>query len=221
MKLFFQYCLHGFSNCYVIGSEYDEKAENPSYTGLYTKERTAIIVDPGNMNLPTLNFIEQHNYKLRAVLVTHAHKNHVHGLKTLKSIYDADIYAIDHIIADFRTMVVKDGDSVQIGPFTVEVISVPGHSADSVAFRIDKLLFTGDALTAGLVGGTASTYGAAIQMTALRSRLLSLPGDLTVLPGHGPPTSLKAERCFNASIQTFDQRKNHRQAIDLDFLGYI
>jgi glyoxylase-like metal-dependent hydrolase (beta-lactamase superfamily II) len=112
---------------------------------------------------------------------------------------------------DQQAVLIRDRDIFYIGPFRVEVISVPGHSSDSVVFKIDRLLFTGDAMTAGLVGKTASTYGATIQMAALRSKILSLPGDFTILPGHGPPSSLEAERHFNAGIQMYEQNKNRRR----------
>jgi len=78
------------------------------------------------------------------------------------------------------------------------------------------MLFTGDVLTAGLVGSTASAYGAATQMNNLRSRLLSLPGDYIVLPGHGPPSTLEAERRFNADIFNYDQNRNKRPVFHVD-----
>jgi len=66
------------------------------------------------------------------------------------------------------------------------------------------------------VGTTASAYAAATQVTALRSKIFSLPGDYTVLPGHGPPSSLEAERRFNLGLNVFDQQKNRRPAFRLD-----
>jgi glyoxylase-like metal-dependent hydrolase (beta-lactamase superfamily II) len=199
MKLFFHYCLYGFSNCYILGSEQEAS-------------RDAIIIDPGCMEGALLNFVENNDYTLKGVLVTHDHPNHVHGLRTLKRIYDVDIYAVNHFIQDIRTNLVRDGDSFSIGPLKVEVISVPGHSSDSAVFKIEHFLFTGDTLSAGLVGNTASSYGAAVQMAALRSKILSLPGDMILLPGHGPPTTLEAERQFNAGIQLQEQAKSRRAA---------
>jgi glyoxylase-like metal-dependent hydrolase (beta-lactamase superfamily II) len=220
VKLFFHYCPFGFSNCYILGTEYPENGPPEGTPGKpgrrKTPRREAIIVDPGSMDDQILGFIENNQYHLKAVLITHDHINHVHGLKTLKRIYDADIYAVNHAILDHKTNLVRDGDTVNTGPFRVEVISIPGHSADSAVFRVDTLLFTGDVLTAGLVGRTASTYGAAVQMRALRSRILSLPGDYTILPGHGPPSTLEAERKFNLGINTYDQIRKHRPAFKVD-----
>lgn len=198
MKLFFHYCSYGFSNCYVLGAA-------PSSSD-------AIIVDPGTMNESILKSIENNNLNLRAILITHDHISHCHGLRTLKRIYSAEVFAVNRVILDHKTTLVRDGDKMDIGAFKVEVISIPGHSADSVVYRIGSLLFTGDVLTAGLVGETASTYGATTQMGKLRSRLLSLPGDYTVLPGHGPPSSLEAERRFNAGITLYDQNHGRKHA---------
>jgi glyoxylase-like metal-dependent hydrolase (beta-lactamase superfamily II) len=208
VKLYFHYCRYGFSNCYVLGTD---SADNPE-----AAPREAIIVDPGAIDEAILKSIENNNYKLRGVFITHDHLNHVHGLRTLERIYRAESYAVNPVIRDHRTRRVRDGDTVTIGPFKIEVISVPGHSSDSAVFRIDNLLFTGDAMSAGLVGSAPSSYGAAVQMAALRSKILSLPGDFTVLPSHGPPSTLEVERRYNAGIQLYDQNRNHRPAFKVD-----
>ncbi|GHU54863.1 hypothetical protein FACS189442_1690 [Spirochaetia bacterium] len=213
MRLYFHYCRYGFSNCYVLGTDY---ADDPETEYQDAPPREAIIIDPGAMDEAILKSIENNNYKLQGVLITHDHLNHVHGLRTLERIYHADIYAVNPVIREYRARRVRDGDTVTIGPFKIEVISVPGHSSDSAVYRIDNLLFTGDALSAGLVGITPSSYGAAVQMTALRSKILSLPGDYTVLPGHGPPSTLEVERRYNVGIQLFDQNRNQRPAFKVD-----
>jgi len=191
MKLFFYYCFPGFSNCYVLGTD-----ESPG---------EAIIIDPGNMDNKILECIESNDYKLSGVLITHEHGRHIHGLRSLKRIYQVEIFAINGVIQDSETTQIKDGDKLSIGPFAVEVISIPGHSSDSVVYLVGNLLFTGDVLTAGLVGSTASAYGAATQMNRLRNRVLTLPGDYTVLPGHGPPSTLAAERNFNVGISQYKE----------------
>jgi len=203
MKLFFHYCSSRFNNCYVLGG--DDHAD-------------AIVVDPGSMDEQLLEYIEENNLNLRAALITHDHTGHVHGLRTLLRIYQFEIFAINRTILDYRTTPVKDGDKINIGPFTVEVISIPGHSADSAVYRIGSLLFTGDVLTAGLVGTTASAYGAATQINKLRSRLFSLPGDYTMLPGHGPPSTLNAERRYNVGITRYNETRTRRPSFKLSFL---
>jgi len=206
MKLFFHYCSYGFSNCYILGSEKAGQGQ----------QNSAVIVDPGSIENATLDAIESNNLKLKAVLITHDHKNHVRGLRTLQRIYNAEVFAVNQSIMDHKTTMVKDGDKFVTGGFSVEVISIPGHSSDSVVYKIGNLLFTGDVLTAGLVGSTASAYGAATQMNNLRSRLISLPGDYIVLPGHGPPSTLEAERRFNADIFNYDQNIKRKPAFKID-----
>jgi glyoxylase-like metal-dependent hydrolase (beta-lactamase superfamily II) len=203
MKLYFHYCAYRFSNCYVLGAE---------------DRSDAIIIDPGSMDEQLLEYLEKDNLNPRAVLITHDHSGHIHGLLTLMRIYHVEIFAINRFILDNRTTPVKDGDRINIGPFAIEVISIPGHSADSVVYRIDRLLFTGDALTTGMVGSTASSYGAATQINRLRSRLLSLPGDYTMLPGHGPPSTLEAERRYNMSITHYNEIRIRKPSFRLGFL---
>jgi glyoxylase-like metal-dependent hydrolase (beta-lactamase superfamily II) len=220
MKLYFHYCRYGFSNCYVLGTDPAELPpkfqEAPAKLPAEPPPGEAIIVDPGVMDEAILKSIENNNYNLCGVLITHDHPNHVHGLRTLERIYHTDIYAVNSVIREHRTKRVRDGETITIGPFKIEVISVPGHSSDSAVYRIGHLLFTGDTMSAGLVGRTASTYGAAVLMTALRSKILSLPGDYTVLPSHGPPSTLEVERRYNAGIQLYDQTRNLRPSFKVD-----
>jgi len=206
MKLFFQYCSYGFSNCYILGTD----------NSVNGQPNAAIIIDPGSMGKNVLDTIESNNFDLKAVLITHEHLSHMQGLRTLKRIYDVNVIAINQSVMEHKTTRIKDGDKLIIGGFTIEVISIPGHSADSVVYKVGDLLFTGDVLTAGLVGSTASAYGAATQMNKLRSRLLSLPGNYVVLPGHGPPSTLEAERRFNLDIFNYDQSRTKRPAFKLD-----
>ncbi|MDR3147465.1 MAG: MBL fold metallo-hydrolase [Treponema sp.] len=204
MKLFF-HCCDGSSNCYVLGSEAPEEA-------------AAIIIDPAVVDESILTFIENNNYKLRGVLVTHDHIRHVRGLQTLTRIYDTEIFAINPRIREHKTTMLRDGQRLTVGPFTIEVLSTPGHSSDSAVFRVERLLFTGDTLSAGLVGRTASAYGTTVQMMALRSKILSLPGDFTILPAHGPPSTLEAERRYNVGINTYDENRGHRPKFKLELL---
>ncbi len=198
MKLFFHYCLFGFSNCYVIGSDEGGKE--------------AIVVDPGCMDQQLLEFIEDNDYSLRAVLVTHDHLNHVKGLKTLKRIYDAEVYAGNPMVGEQKANIVRDGDVLSIGHFEVRVISVPGHSADSLVYHIGKAVFTGDVLSAGLIGSTTSSYGKSLLSDAITRKLFTLRGETVVLPGHGPPSTIEAERRFNAGMEA-ERQANLQRAI--------
>jgi glyoxylase-like metal-dependent hydrolase (beta-lactamase superfamily II) len=216
VKLFCHYCRFGFSNCYVLGTEVPKEDGSPDTEQPRARSREAVIIDPGEMDDEVLGFIENSDYTLCGVLITHDHLNHVHGLRTLKRIYRTDIYAVNHVVREHKTNMVRDGDLITIGSFKFHIISTPGHSSDSAIYQTERLLFTGDALSAGLVGRTASTYGAKVQMTALRSKILSLPGDFVVLPAHGPPSTLEAERRYNTGIKSFDEDWDRRRSFRID-----
>ena len=212
MRLYYHYCPGGFSNSYVIGTDFDEeKPEDAS------SPREALIVDPGIMDSGLLSLIEENGYNLRGILITHDHGHHVRGVKTIMKIYNAGIYAVNPEIMGYRTERIKDGDIVNLGPFSVEVISIPGHSADSAVYKIERFLFSGDALSAGLTGNTSSSYAAANQISALQTKLLSMPGDYTIFPGHGPPTSLESERHFNIDLISYGQQKKRQPFFKFDF----
>ena len=200
MKLFYHYCPAGFSNCYILGTDFPDPG--------------AIIIDPGIMDSEILSIIEDNNLSINGIFITHDHSHHVRGLKTFMRIYNAEIFAVNPVVLEQKTTIVKDGDQINIGSIRIEVISVPGHSADSAVFKIGRFLFTGDAMSAGLVGSTASSYATMTQERALRSKIFSMPGDYTILPGHGPPSSLEAERRFNYGLHTNEKFNNTRQIID-------
>ena len=207
MKVFVHYCPYGFSNCYIMGTDLTEDSS----------PRDAVIVDPGSMETPMLDFLEHNEYKLQGILVTHDHSTHIHGLRTLKRIYNVDIYAVNPMVQNHKTITVRDGDILKLGDITISVITLPGHSPDSVIYRINQTLLTGDTITAGLLGTTISSYGKTKQMDGLRSKVLSLPGNFVILPGHGPPSTLNAERQYNRGIQSYEENKHRRIPFRVEF----
>jgi glyoxylase-like metal-dependent hydrolase (beta-lactamase superfamily II) len=186
VRVYFHYCLPGFSNCYCIAPNSTQE-----------RCRETLLIDPGSMDEELLTIIERNNFKLAGILITHNHKRHIRGLKTLLKIYPVTVYMVKPLPELESAVTLHDGEELDIGPFKVQTLFIPGHSADSTAYYIENLLFTGDALTAGLAGSTVSSYGAKMQMTALRSKVFSLPDETIVLPGHGPPSTVEAERRFN------------------------
>jgi glyoxylase-like metal-dependent hydrolase (beta-lactamase superfamily II) len=182
MTVFFHYSLHGFANVYLIGND-------------ITME--AAIVDPASFTIGLLNFIEDKGYKVKAVLITHNHAHHVDGLRTLLRIYDAEVFYSGSSLGELECTMVKGGDTLNICGLPVQALSVPGHSADSIVYRFDKIVFTGDAIHAGLIGKTLSQYGNRLLKEQLNRKVLSLPADTIVLPGHGPPSCIAAEKKFN------------------------
>ncbi|HUX39376.1 MAG TPA: MBL fold metallo-hydrolase [Rectinemataceae bacterium] len=181
-KLYQHYSLYGFSNSYILGN--DE-------TGL------ALIVDPGEFTVGMLNHVEKNGYYVSSVLLTHSHIHHVRGLAALLRVYDAMPFGVSSSILGATTRVVRDGERLDAAGFQIEVLSVPGHSPDSVIYSIGGLLFTGDAIVAGLPGKTLSTYNARLLADRIRKSLIDLPDETVLLPGHGPPSTLGSEKRYN------------------------
>jgi glyoxylase-like metal-dependent hydrolase (beta-lactamase superfamily II) len=202
MKCFIHYGHAGFGNCYILGQDDDAASD--------ANANLAVVIDPGCMDSSLLDTIERHNYKLGAVLLTHSHSCHSYGLHALGRIYDFPMYAAQDMLYGVKANTVRDGDRFSVASFNFEVISISGHSPDSVVYKIENFLFTGDVLTAGLTGSTTSSYAEMKQAAALQNKLFNLIGNYFVFPGHGPPSSLAAERRFNAGISHFE--KSHGKA---------
>lgn len=190
MKLYFHFAVVGFANTYLIG---------PPEGG------DAILVDPGIMDTELLRLIEGNRYYIRSVLITHNHNSHVKGVRTLKRIYEADIYAFAPYVLEFPTIPIKDGDSfTPASDIHVEVLEVPGHSPDSLVYHIGGMIFTGDVLAAGRVGYTKNSHSRAVLLHSISKKLFTLPDSTIVLPGHGPPSTLKAEKMFNPDLKLLE-----------------
>ncbi|MBU0934634.1 MAG: MBL fold metallo-hydrolase [Spirochaetes bacterium] len=186
MTVFFHYSLYGFSNVYLVAN--DDTGE-------------AIIVDPAEFTVNLLNFIEKRDYYIKNVLVTHNHMHHIKGLKTLLKIYQATVYSSNMLPDRSAHTAIHDGDEFRACNLPIEVISVPGHSPDSVVYKIGKLLFTGDTIQAGLLGSTNSQYGNSLLRDQLTRKIFNQSDDCIILPGHGPPTTVGAEKKFNAGMK--------------------
>ncbi len=185
MKIFFHFSVTGFSNSYVIG---------PDHGG------DALIIDPGVMDIDLLKLIEDNGFYIRTVLLTHRHIAHVGGVGTLLRIYDAQVYANNMSVLELPVHTISEGETITLGSLEVEAIHVPGHSSDSLVYRIGKALFTGDALMAGKIGTTDSELSKALLLRSILDKLLVLDETCLVFPGHGPPTTLRAEKMFNPEL---------------------
>ncbi|MGL4982034.1 MAG: MBL fold metallo-hydrolase [Treponemataceae bacterium] len=185
MKIYTHLSIEGFSNCYIIGNE-------------QTKE--ALIIDPGKITKEILFQLEDNQYTLVAVLVTHKHKSHYRGLPTLRKIYQPQIYASDYEIAGMSATIIKDDGSFEAAGMHIDYYSVPGHTADSVVFKIEQVLFTGDTLTAGMLSKTNHVYAQRTLEKNVLQKLITQNDNMIVMPGHGPPSTIGAEKKYNLSI---------------------
>lgn len=186
MKLYTFFDYKSFVNTYLLGP--DNGGE-------------AILIDPAVISQDIIDIIEESDYCITSVLVTHNHDKHVAGLQTLRKIYKADIYAGSPRVMDFDAELLHEGIHYSISNFDVKAYSVQGHSQDSLVYSIENLLFTGDVLFAGSIGETLTPYSQAILMDNIRTKLYELPPETIVLPGHGPPTSIGAETRYNPELK--------------------
>ena len=181
MKIYFHLNLGGFSNCYVIVNE---------------RTNDAIIIDPGQITDDIISRIEENHLKLDAVLITHNHGSHVLGLKTLRRIYSPKIIAADWEVASDDTTVITGDSKSRLAKMMVHYMSVPGHTADSVVYKIENVIFTGDVLSAGSIGSTNSSYSEYILRSNIEQKIFSQQDGTIIMPGHGPPTTLGALKAF-------------------------
>jgi glyoxylase-like metal-dependent hydrolase (beta-lactamase superfamily II) len=202
MKLIHHFSSIAFSNTYLFG---------PDGGG------EAVLVDPGVMDISLLKLIESNKLYPRHVLLTHHHKSHSDGIRTLEKIYDFTVYCsgkLNSRSAPCRT--VSDAEELLLGDFTVKVISVPGHSADSVAYLTGDHLFSGDILAAGRLGSTTTYQAKLMLIKGIEERILPLPGEILLFPGHGPPSILKAETAFNPVFNGAIAHSRFQQLQDRD-----
>lgn len=186
MKIYFNLNLEGFSNCYVITNE---------------KNMEAVIIDPGKITKEILQQIEGGPFNLTAVLITHNHESHIRGLPTLKKIYTPKVFAADYDLAGSSETILKGDGIIKIAGLTIGYMAVSGHSADSLAYKIGRTIFIGDTLTSGIVGSTNSNYARRTLISNLQTKILSQQDDIILMPGHGPPVSVAAERKYNPAFQ--------------------
>jgi len=193
--------------------------------------REALVVDPGDEVTRILDLIGRHKLNVKAIVSTHAHIDHVGGLSKLHQYTgapvlmhrdDLPLYQAMEMQAAFLGVhtpeltdvdqLLKEGDVLHWGPFEAQVIHTPGHTPGSVSLYLrhdagkiavpSPQLFSGDTLFAGSIGRTDLWGGSMDQiMDSLRTKLMGLPDETIVYPGHGPATTIGNERHLNPFLQ--------------------
>lgn len=162
---------------------------------------TGLIVDPAHIDKELVEIIENECDVLKGVLITHRHLTHTEGLGTLLKIYDLDIYSASDEINGVKCIRIEDGSRFRIGDLDIEAISVPGHSMDSIVYRInDGALFTGDSLLSGSIATTHSHIEKELLVHSICTKLLTIPDTAIVYPGHGAISKLRIEKMFNQDL---------------------
>lgn len=176
----------------------------PLSTNCYLIELEAgtLLVDPAE-DSPALRALIG-DRSIDVVVLTHGHFDHIGGAwispQAERIMHRDDLPFVDEVFPDHDPIsrFVKDGDEILPG---VTVLHMPGHSPGSIALRIDDVLVVGDVLFAGSIGRTDLPGGSMDVMADSLRRLIALPGDYAVYPGHGPSTTLACERDINPYVR--------------------
>ena len=175
------------------------------------------LIDPGDEVDQLAALVEQRNWKVKYILLTHAHMDHITGVGFAKKRYSAPVYL--HQEDEFLysglsqqgewfgvklgapppvDRYFSDGDRIEWGKLKAEVIHTPGHSPGGICLRLDNILIAGDTLFAGSIGRTDLPGGdPATLIRSIKERLLPMPDDVVVYSGHGPETTIGQERRTN------------------------
>jgi glyoxylase-like metal-dependent hydrolase (beta-lactamase superfamily II)/rhodanese-related sulfurtransferase len=148
--------------------------------------REAALVDPRADRVEDyLRELDERRLRLRMVIETHTHADHLSGAAELRARTGADVVLSARATSEVATRRLRDGDRVTLGHVDIEVMESPGHTDDSVSLLVSGTLLTGDALLIGGAGRTDFQNGSAAALyETLHTRFAGLPGGLTVYPAH-------------------------------------
>lgn len=186
------------TNCYIV-------------TDPQTK--ACAIIDPGDEAPMILQYIESLGLSPQAIFLTHGHYDHTLAADDIAMRWDIPVY-ISESEVNLNTQPVPlryspsvaprfwvDGDEIQVGSLTFQVIATPGHSPGSVCLRVEDCLFTGDTLFRDDCGRTDFPGSSTQKMMESLARIDQLTGIDEVFPGHEESTTLERERRFNYSLR--------------------
>lgn len=195
-------------NCSIIGDE---------------TTHDAMVIDPGDDIADVLAILEKHKLQVRQIAITHAHIDHVGGAMKLRQATGAPILMNQNDYALVKMLDVQaawlgmkspgqveidrsvgDADNIEAGPLVANVIHTPGHTEGSVClyFPAQQKLIAGDTLFAGSIGRTDLPGGSYDKIIhSLHEKVLALPDETLVVPGHGPLTTIGDERESNPFLR--------------------
>ena len=191
------------------------------YTNMYVvadeETKEGILIDAAGGIDKIYNYVENMNIKLKYVILTHCHGDHIAGLKELRKNYprikivineDDKVGLTDDTInlCSFlglpenyveADILAKDGDIIEFGGLKATIIHTPGHTAGSMSILIKDAVFTGDTMFKRVYGRTDLKTGSEREiMWSIKDKLLKLPDNTIVYPGHGAITIIREEKEF-------------------------
>jgi hydroxyacylglutathione hydrolase len=201
-------------NCFIIADD---------------KTKEAVVIDPGDDAGDILKVIRDKGLKVKYIVNTHSHFDHVGANKAVKEATGAEILmheADAALLADasdqaivFGVRVdnppqpdrfVKHGDVIAAGEVSLKVLHTPGHSSGGISLLEQGMVFTGDALFAGSIGRTDFPGGdLMILLRSIKTNLLTLPDDTKVFSGHGPASTIGEERRENPFLNEQSGFESH------------
>lgn len=182
----------------VIGS-YVENC----YLLIDDNEKEVYIIDPGDGVEKVIKTINDLQLKVKAVLITHGHFDHTNGIKKIKEAFGVQVYMdlLDLPLVTDADQVdedINEDDCFALGSDVIKAISTPGHTKGGMCFLCNDILISGDTLFRGSIGRTDMYGGDYAQLIdSIKSKLLVLPDEVMVYPGHGFSTTIGYEKATN------------------------
>lgn len=185
-------------------SDFGEMSVN-SYVVFDQDSKKAWIFDTGTDCNSLISFIEEDGLKVDSILLTHTHRDHIYCLDKLKCKFpSANIYVHKNELIE-QAIQIEEGFQLFLHPLKLIALHTHGHSAGGLTYLMDglpcPLAIVGDALFAGSMGGGMVSYADALKTN--REKIMTLPDNCVLCPGHGPMTTVGEEKKYNPFFPEF------------------
>ena len=162
-----------------------------------TETHKAILVDAASHDPRIPAFLKQKELTLEAIFITHTHYDHIGGLAEFVRTFSPTVYAGVASIEGIPAQKVLHGKTISVGTINARVVALPGHTPEAIGLVFPDMVFTGDALFSGSIGGTANIHNKAVEIDAIRKHIFTLSDDTLIHTGHGPSSTVEIEKKHN------------------------